>query len=82
MAEAGAGEGGERRVGGDEVADKVGEEGMGEGVLWAALGGVGEEVDGEGEIRGGEVGTEGLVGTGLLPLMISLLPTSTIRVIS
>ena len=42
------------------MADEVGEDGVGEGALGATAGGIVEEVDGQGEIGGGEEGAEGL----------------------
>ena len=64
MAEAGSGEGGQRRVGRKELACEVGEEGVGEGVLRAAAGGGGEQADGEGAVGGGEASAERLMRTG------------------
>ena len=46
------------------MADEVGENGVGEGALGSPAGGVVEEVDGEGEVWGGEEGAEGLVRAG------------------
>ena len=64
MAKAGARKGAEGRGGADEVARDVGEEGVGEGVLRTVTRRRREEVDGEGAIGRGEVGTEGLVAAG------------------
>ena len=63
MADPSTGEFGERGGGREKVADEVAEEGVGEGMLRSAASGGGEEVDGEGEIGGGEVGSKRLMRT-------------------
>ena len=65
VAEAGAGDGGQRRVGRKELACEVGKECVGEGVLRAAAGSGGEQADGEGAVGGGEAGAERLMRTGI-----------------
>ena len=64
VAEAGAGDGGQRRVGRKELACEVGKECVGEGVLRAAAGSGGEQADGEGAVGGGEAGAERLMRAG------------------